>query len=65
MGTQDFQQALEHFAEAAALGNVTALYQLGEMSEHGLGVQQDLTQAHSYYAQAAQGMNAAALTRLG
>jgi TPR repeat protein len=51
---QNFQKALELFQKLADASNATALIRLGEMYEHGLGVELDLVEAYLFYYVAAQ-----------
>ena len=53
----DYREAVREFEAAAASGDSHALFNLGQAYRLGLGVQQDLVRAESYYAQAAEAGN--------
>src|SRR6185295_7385653 len=52
--TQDFATAAKWFRKAAESGNPDAQYNLGVLSEEGLGVKQDYTEALGWYQRAAE-----------
>ncbi len=49
---QDYEKAREYWEQAAEKGNADALYNLGILYEHGLGVEQDYDKAREYYEKA-------------
>lgn len=61
----DFQQAIEHFEHAFALGNDDAAFRLALMHEHGEGVMPSTRRAIEWYRKAAEAGNEKAQFNLG
>ena len=62
---QDFTSALNLTRRRADEGDVAAMYRLGEIFEHGLGVLQDFAQALEWYEKAAEAGLEEAWAKLG
>ncbi len=61
----NYQQAREAWLPYAALGNPNALYNLGQLSRMGRGVEKDYTKARDYYQRAAEQGHVGAQRNLG
>ena len=61
---QNPQQALQYLQASADQGDMAALYQLGELHEHGKFVPQDMQRAFAFYQQAADKLNPEAYVQL-
>lgn len=64
-GKPDFASAFRWFQKAAALGNASAAYNIGELYQSGKGVTQDYVAAASWYDKASQANFPPAQLRLG
>ena len=60
-----YDKALELFTAAAAAGNDSAMYLLGNMYANGKGVEQDYSKAMDWYRKAANYFNASAMCQIG
>ncbi len=61
----DYQRAREEWLPYAALGNPNALYNLGQLSRMGRGVEQNFQKAEEYYLRAAEKGHVGAQRNLG
>lgn len=55
LAANNYPMALEQFEDAAAVGDLRALYMLGQLHEKGIGVDRDINKALDYYARSAEG----------
>lgn len=63
--TQDYQQAVSFYREAADAGNAAGMNNLGWMYYNGGGVKKDYAQAVTWYRKAAEAGNASGMNNLG
>ncbi len=49
---QDYKKAMEWYLKSAALGNASAMYNIGSAYENGLGVKRDMEKATEWYQKA-------------
>ncbi|MEM9234282.1 MAG: tetratricopeptide repeat protein, partial [Pseudomonadota bacterium] len=63
--SEEYTQGFNLMREAAIFGHIPARYRLGELYFAGIGTQQDLRSAKTWFTEAAMDGNAAAMHRLG
>ena len=62
---KDYATAFTWYTRAATLGDLVALTKVGELYEHGLGVDADMRKALSYYEQAAEQGHKSSARKMG